>query len=105
MEKLKIPEKNILIFSLYLFIFLGTVMALVDWAPLWFERELLTTSLIASLTIVCWGAGETSGKFLGATMIKFTSEKIVGGYMPLIGSVIYLIIIMYNGNRNRRFVD
>ena len=95
MEKLKIPEKNILIFSLYLFIFLGTVMALVDWAPLWFERELLTTSLIASLTIVCSGAGETTGKFLGTTMIKFTSEKIVGGYMPLIGSVIYLTIIMY----------
>ena len=53
-EKIKIPEKNILIYGLYMFIFMGTVMALVDWAPLWFERELLTTSLIASLTIVSW---------------------------------------------------
>ena len=67
-EKIKIPEKNILIYGLYMFIFMGTVMALVDWAPLWFERELLTTSLIASLTIVSWSGGETIGKFLGAKL-------------------------------------
>ena len=94
-EKIKIPENNILIFSFYLFIFWATVMALVDWAPLWFERELLTTSLIASLTIVCWAAGETIGKFLGAKMIHLSSEKLVGGYLPLIGSIIYLLIIFY----------
>ena len=94
-EKIKIPESNILIFSFYLFIFWATVMALVDWAPLWFERELLTTSLIASLTIVCWAAGETIGKFLGAKMIHLSSEKLVGGYLPLIGSIIYLLIIFY----------
>ena len=94
-EKVKIPENNILIFSFYLFIFWATVMALVDWAPLWFERELLTTSLIASLTIVCWAAGETIGKFLGAKMIHLSSEKLVGGYLPLIGSIIYLFIIFY----------
>ena len=94
-EKIKIPESNILIFSFYLFIFWATVMALVDWAPLWFERELFTTSLIASLTIVCWAAGETIGKFLGAKMIHLSSEKLVGGYLPLIGSIIYLLIIFY----------
>ena len=94
-EKVKIPENNILIFSFYLFIFWATVMALVDWAPLWFERELLTTSLIASLTIVCWAAGETIGKFLGAKMIQLSSERLVGGYLPLIGSIIYLLIIFY----------
>ena len=94
-EKVKIPENNILIFSFYLFIFWATVMALVDWAPLWFERELLTTSLIASLTIVCWAAGETIGKFLGAKMIQLSSEKLVGGYLPLIGSIIYLLIIFF----------
>ena len=94
-EKVKIPENNILIFSFYLFIFWATVMALVDWAPLWFERELLTTSLIASLTIVCWAAGETIGKFLGAKMIHLSSEKLIGGYLPLIGSIIYLFIIFY----------
>ena len=41
-----------------MFIFMGTVMAIVDWAPLWFERELLTTSLIASLTIVVGQEGK-----------------------------------------------
>ena len=94
-EKIKIPEKNILIFGLYMFIFMGTVMALVDWAPLWFERELLTTSLIASLTIVSWSGGETIGKFLGAKLIILTNEKIIGAYIPLFGSLIYVLIIFY----------
>ena len=94
-EKIKIPEKNILIYGLYMFIFMGTVMALVDWAPLWFERELLTTSLIASLTIVCWSGSETMGKFLGAKLIILTNEKIIGAYIPLFGSLIYVLIIFY----------
>ena len=94
-EKIKIPEKNILIYGLYMFIFMGTVMALVDWAPLWFERELLTTSLIASLTIVSWSGGETIGKFLGAKLIIVTNEKIIGAYIPLFGSLIYVLIIFY----------
>ena len=94
-EKIKIPEKNILIYGLYMFIFMGTVMALVDWAPLWFERELLTSSLIASLTIVCWSGGETIGKFLGAKLIILTNEKIIGAYIPLFGSLIYVLIIFY----------
>ncbi len=94
-EKIKIPEKNILIYGLYMFIFMGTVMALVDWAPLWFERELLTTSLIASLTIVSWSGGETIGKFLGAKLIILTNEKIIGAYIPLLGSLIYVLIIFY----------
>ena len=94
-EKIKIPEKNILIYGLYMFIFMGTVMALVDWAPLWFERELLTTSLIASLTIVCWSGGETMGKFLGAKLIILTNEKIIGAYIPLLGTLIYVLIIFY----------
>ena len=94
-EKIKIPEKNILIYGLYMFIFMGTVMALVDWAPLWFERELLTTSLIASLTIVSWSGGETIGKFLGAKLIILTNEKIIGAYIPLFGSLIYVLIIFY----------
>ena len=94
-EKIKIPEKNILIYGLYMFIFMGTVMALVDWAPLWFERELLTTSLIASLSIVCWSGGETIGKFLGAKLIILTNEKIIGAYIPLFGSLIYVVIIFY----------
>ena len=94
-EKIKIPEKNILIYGIYMFIFMGTVMALVDWAPLWFERELLTTSLIASLTIVSWSGGETIGKFLGAKLIILTNEKIIGAYIPLFGSLIYVLIIFY----------
>ena len=94
-EKIKIPEKNILIYGLYMFIFMGTVMAIVDWAPLWFERELLTTSLIASLTIVCWSGGETIGKFLGAKLIILTNERIIGAYIPLFGALIYVLIIFY----------
>ena len=94
MEKFKIPENKLLIYSLYLFLFFASVTAIVDWAPLWFEKELLTTSLIASLTIVCWFSGETISKFFGAILIEKFNEKIIGSYLPLSGAIIYIIIVL-----------
>ncbi len=93
-KKFKFPENKLLIYSLYLFVFFATVTAIVDWAPLWFEKELFTTSLIASLTIVCWFSGETISKFLGATLIEKFNERVIGCYLPLFGSIIYLIIVL-----------
>ena len=93
-EKFKIPENKLLIYSLYLFLFFATVTAIVDWAPLWFEKELLTTSLIASLTIVCWFSGETISKFFGAALIEKFNEKNIGCYLPLSGAIIYIIIVL-----------
>ena len=94
MEKFKIPENKLLIYSLYLFLFFASVTAIVDWAPLWFEKELLTTSLIASLTIVCWFSGETISKFFGAILIEKFNEKIIGSFLPLSGAIIYIIIVL-----------
>ena len=94
-EKFKIPENKLLIYSLYLFLFFATVTAIVDWAPLWFEKELLTSSLIASLTIVSWFSGETISKFFGAILIETFNEKIIGCYLPLLGAIIYLIIVFF----------
>ena len=98
MEKFKIPENKLLIYSLYLFLFFASVTAIVDWAPLWFEKELLTTSLIASLTIVCWFSGETISKFFGAILIEKFNEKIIGSYLPLSGAIIYIIIVLFGNS-------
>ena len=98
MEKFKIPENKLLIYSLYLFLFFASVTAIVDWAPLWFEKELLTTSLIASLTIVCWFSGETISKFFGAILIDKFNEKIIGSYLPLSGAIIYIIIVLFGNS-------
>ena len=95
-EKFKIPEKKILILGFYVFIFLGSMGGISDWAPMWFERELLTSSHIASLTIVFWGLGETVGKFFGAPMINYYNEKIVGVLFGLVASLTYYIIINYD---------
>ena len=97
-EKFKIPENKLLIYSLYLFLFFASVTAIVDWAPLWFEKELLTTSLIASLTIVCWFSGETISKFFGAILIEKFNEKIIGSYLPLSGAIIYIIIVLFGNS-------
>ena len=98
MEKFKIPENKLLIYSFYLFLFFASVTAIVDWAPLWFEKELLTTSLIASLTIVCWFSGETISKFFGAILIDKFNEKIIGSYLPLSGAIIYIIIVLFGNS-------
>ena len=98
MEKFKIPENKLLIYSLYLFLFFASVTAIVDWAPLWFEKELLTTSLVASLTIVCWFSGETISKFFGAILIEKFNEKIIGSYLPLSGAIIYIIIVLFGNS-------
>tara|TARA_X000000950_G_scaffold26011_1_gene27968 strand:+ start:168 stop:1322 length:1155 start_codon:yes stop_codon:yes gene_type:complete len=98
MEKFKIPENKLLIYSFYLFLFFASVTAIVDWAPLWFEKELLTTSLIASLTIVCWFSGETISKFFGAILIEKFNEKIIGSYLPLSGAIIYIIIVLFGNS-------
>ncbi len=94
-EKFSIPEKDILIYGLYLFIFFGSIGAISDWSPLWFKNELLTSSTLASLTIVAWGSGETIGKFLGSSLIKKTNERIIGGYLSFFGCSIYLIIVFF----------
>ena len=62
-EQFRFPEKKILLFGLYGFIFFATSGIIGDWAALWFSRDLKTTALVASLAITAWGAGVSIGRY------------------------------------------
>jgi len=93
-EKFKLPEIKILIFGIYLFIFYASVGIVGDWSAVWFEKELKTTVFFATLAVVSWGCGESLGRFAGSFLIKLINEKFVGGYLGLIGCVIFFISIL-----------
>ena len=96
-EQFRFPEKKILLFGLYGFIFFATSGIIGDWAALWFSRDLKTTALVASLAITAWGAGVSIGRLLGAKLIELTNQKFVGAYMGIFGCVILFIsILIYN---------
>ncbi len=52
-EKLKIPEKNVLIFGLLLFVIFGSNGIIIDWSALWFTKELNAPLYLASLGLIC----------------------------------------------------
>ena len=69
-EKLKIPEKNVLIFGFLLFVIFGSNGIIIDWSALWFTKE-LNAPLMAPIVILFmffqrrFIAGLTSGASKG----------------------------------------
>ena len=96
-EKFRLPEKKIIFFGIYGFIFMATVGIIGDWSALWFSRDLKSTALIASLAVGAWGAGESIGRLLGEKLINYTNEKFVGAYLGIIGCVFfYICVLIFN---------
>jgi|TARA_B110000438_G_scaffold257624_1_gene265843 MFS family permease len=96
-EKFRFPEKKIMLFGLYGFIFMATVGIIGDWSALWFSRDLQTTALLASLAVTAWGTGESIGRLMGAKLITLTSQRFAGAYMGIIGCVVFFgCILTYN---------
>lgn len=96
-EKFRFPERKIMLFGLYGFIFMASVGIIGDWSALWFSRDLKTTALVASLAVTAWGTGESIGRLLGGKLIELTNQKFVGAYMGIFGCVIFFIcILIYN---------
>ncbi len=96
-EKFRFPEKKIMLFGLYGFIFMATVGIIGDWSALWFSRDLKTTALLASLAVTAWGTGESVGRLMGAKLITLTGQRFAGAYMGIIGCVVFFgCILTYN---------
>ena len=93
-EKFRLPEKRILLFGFYGFIFMASVGIVGDWSALWFSRDLKTTALVASLAVTAWGTGETIGRLSGGKLIEYTSHKFVGAYLGIIGCVLFFLCIL-----------
>ena len=96
-EKFRFPEKKIMLFGLYGFIFMATVGIIGDWSALWFSRDLKTSALIASLAVTAWGTGESIGRLMGGKLITLTSQRFAGAYLGIIGCLVFfLCILIYN---------
>ena len=89
-EKLKIPERNVLIFGFLLFILFGSNGIIIDWSALWFTKELNAPLHLASLGLIFLSLGGIFATFFSNQLINLFSEKIVGCYFVIFGSLILL---------------
>ncbi|MDC0497982.1 MFS transporter [Alphaproteobacteria bacterium] len=89
-EKLKIPERNVLIFGFLLFILFGSNGIIIDWSALWFTKELNAPLYLASLGLIFLSLGGIFATLFSNQLINLFSEKIVGCYFVIFGSVILL---------------
>jgi len=93
-EKLKIPERNVLIFGFLLFILFGSNGIIIDWSALWFTKELNAPLHLASLGLIFLSLGGIFATFFSNQLINLFSEKIVGCYFVIFGSLILLAAIV-----------
>ena len=104
-EKLKIPERNVLVFGFLLFVIFGSNGIIIDWSALWFTKELKAPLYFASLGLIFLSFGGIFANLFSNQLINLFSEKIVGCYFVILGSIIlfssiiignfYLILITF----------
>ena len=93
-EKIKIPERNVLIFGFLLFVIFGSNGIIIDWSALWFTKELNAPLYLASLGLIFLSCGGIFANLFSNQLISLFSEKIVGCYFVIIGSIILFTSII-----------
>ena len=92
-EKLKLPEKNVLIFGFLLFVIFGSNGIIIDWSALWFTKELYAPLYLASLGLIFLSLGGILANLFSNQLINLFSEKIVGCYFVIFGSTLLFFSI------------
>ena len=87
-EKLKLPEKNVLIFGFLLFVIFGSNGIIIDWSALWFTKELDAPLYLASLGLIFLSLGGIFANLFSNQLINLFSEKVVGCYFVIFGSIL-----------------
>ena len=93
-EKIKFPERNVLIFGFLLFVIFGSNGIIIDWSALWFTKELNAPLYLASLGLIFLSCGGIFANLFSNQLINLFSEKIVGCYFVIIGSIILFTSII-----------
>jgi len=93
-SKFQFPKKQILIFGLLMMFNFATLGIIIDWSSLWLTRDLMAPLFLGGLVIVFFNAGEIVARLMASTFIKYLGEKIVGGYLSVIGAAILFISIL-----------
>jgi len=96
-DKLKIPEKNILLFGLLLFMIFGSNGIMVDWSTLWLTKDLNSPLYLGGLGLMFFSFGGMLANLFSTKLINLFSEKVVGCIFVLIGSfLLFISIIIFN---------
>ncbi len=96
-DKLKIPEKHILLFGLLLFMIFGSTGIIVDWSTLWLTQDLNSPLYLGGLGLIFFSFGGMLANLFSVQLINFFSEKTVGTIFVLMGSFLLLVsIIIFN---------
>ena len=89
-SKFKFPKKQILIFGLLMMFNFATIGIIIDWSSLWLTKDLMAPLFLGGLVIVFFNSGEIVARLMANTFIKYLGEKVVGGYLSVIGASIRL---------------
>ncbi len=96
-DKLKIPEKHILLFGLLLFMIFGSTGIIVDWSTLWLTQDLNSPLYLGGLGLIFFSFGGMLANLFSVQLINIFSEKTVGTIFVLIGSfLLFVSIIILN---------
>ena len=93
-DKFKIPEKKILIFGILLMMNFATLGIIIDWSALWLTKDLMAPLFLGGLVIVFFNSGEIIARLTAISIINKFGEKFVGGYLPVIGSIVLFLSIL-----------
>ena len=93
-DKFKVPEKKILIFGILLMMNFATLGIIIDWSALWLTKDLMAPLFLGGLVIVFFNSGEIIARLTAISIIKMFGEKFVGGYLPIIGSIVLFLSIL-----------
>ena len=93
-DKFKFPKKRILIFGILLMFNFATIGIIIDWSSLWLTKDLMAPLFLGGLVIVFFNTGEIIARFTASFFINKLGEKIVGGYLSILGATILFVSIL-----------
>ena len=93
-DKFQFPKKRILIFGILLMFNFATIGIIIDWSSLWLTKDLMAPLFLGGLVIVFFNTGEIIARLTASFFINKLGEKIVGGYLSILGATILFVSIL-----------
>lgn len=93
-DKFQFPKKRILIFGILLMFNFATIGIIIDWSSLWLTKDLMAPLFLGGLVIVFFNTGEIIARLTASLFINKLGEKIVGGYLSILGATILFVSIL-----------
>tara|TARA_B100000989_G_scaffold198757_1_gene150219 strand:- start:108 stop:1256 length:1149 start_codon:yes stop_codon:yes gene_type:complete len=93
-DKFQFPKKRILIFGILLMFNFATIGIIIDWSSLWLTKDLMAPLFLGGLVIVFFNIGEIIARLTASFFINKLGEKIVGGYLSILGATILFVSIL-----------